>query len=635
MHASYSHNQKINRTFEDRINFVLDCMQPAVLLETAHRIVEFTNPSFCSIFFPSFTPEELIGKNFPQLLLHFADVVMHPQPFIQNIQELSLSKQPVSGVEIAMRNGSFFNLSYKPVYTEPSVCGHLWILEDISQVKNLQGTNNSQQSFYEKVLNNIPADISIFDKNQQYLFVNSRNGEEEHVRKWMIGKNDFDYFLSQNKGLEKALQRKNYFEQAKEYLHNVQYEETKLQQDGKEQHMLQHFFPYVNDRKEIEFVISYGVNISRIRQNEKLLVKSIETYQKLIHNLDEIVFVVDSNNAIQYVNPMWERVFAQSYHESTGKQFADFFTDESSRQLLLDLNIAREQDNPGHIKGCLELPIDDESVRHYQYSLGRFFRADKEELMISVFLIDITDQVNARKELQAILDKERALSDMKTVFVNMVSHELRTPLSIIQSSAEILELLQQDNSIEPAELQSYTTRIVDEVKNLKDLMDELLLVSRIESDKINFDPSEIDIVAFVDGLVKQQYQPWKDGRSMQVETRGTSKPVSADRFMMRHILNNVIDNAFKYSLDKESPVIRIFFGHDHWSIVCKDFGIGIPENDIHELGNSFRRGSNVGEIQGTGLGLVVVRYFVTKHNGTVSYESEAGKGTVVRLSFPY
>jgi len=404
---------------------------------------------------------------------------------------------------------------------------------------------------------------------------------------------------------------------------------------GREINNLRHFYPYFNADKNIEFVVGYGVDISKIRQNEKLLVRSVETYQKLLNDLDEAVFIIDENNKLQYVNPLWEKVWGKSYYESVGESLETFFSEENNVLLNNDIAELRNNEATDKIKRVIKVVFNNGDEKHFQYYLRRFYSLYKEEIRISGFMVDITDQIKAQEELMKVLEKERQLSDMKTVFVNMVSHELRTPLSVIQSSAEILELLQQDKTTSDEELQSYTQRIGEEVKRLKDLMDELLLVSRIEANKVNFNPSEVDMIVFVQELINQQYNPWKDGRSLQLETRGANRLVKADKFMMRHLLSNVIDNAFKYSPNTPEPSIRIFFGNDNWSIVCRDFGIGVPQHDLNDLGTSFKRGTNVGDIQGTGLGLVVVRYFVEKHNGKIEYQSTEGQGTVVRLHFPY
>jgi PAS domain S-box-containing protein len=558
-----------------------------------------------------------------------------PKDFLSLIEKYQQEKKPVKRFNVHLINHNVFEIDYIPVFSTSQFQGHLWLFKDITDLKQLQDQTQQQQDFYEKVLNNLPADISIFDSNHKYLFANKQAVSKDDMREWLIGKDDFDYSLSLNEGFEKAISRRNYFEQSVQTNQTIQFEEKIVNTDGKEIYNLRHFYPYINPQKQVEFVVGYGVNISKIRQNEKLLVRSVETYQKLLNDLDEVVFIIDGNNQLQYVNPLWERVWGKSYYESVGNPITNFFNKENTQLLNEDINALRLENGSDKIKRIIKVDLPNGETKHFQYYLRRFYSLYKEELRVSGFMVDITDQIKVQEELLNILEKERQLSDMKTVFVNMVSHELRTPLSIIQSSAEILELLYQDKATNETELQAYTHRIVEEVKNLKDLMDELLLVSRIEANKINFNPDEIDITAFVNDLTNQQYRPWRDGRNLLLETRGNGKLVKADKFMMRHLLNNIIDNAFKYSPNKAEPIVRIFFGQENWSIVCRDHGIGIPSKDINDLGTSFKRGANVGSIQGTGLGLVVVRYFVEKHNGTIEYQSEEGQGTIVRIHFPY
>ncbi|NJE06862.1 hypothetical protein E3E36_12110, partial [Thermococcus sp. M36] len=134
--------------------------------------------------------------------------------------------------------------------------------------------------------------FTIFDANHKYLFANKNAVSKEDMRKWLIGKDDFDYSLSKSEGFEKAISRRNYFEQSLQTNQTVQFEEKHVNNQGREIYNLRHFYPYFNADKNVEFVVGYGVDISKIRQNEKLLVRSIETYQKLLNDLDEAVFII-------------------------------------------------------------------------------------------------------------------------------------------------------------------------------------------------------------------------------------------------------------------------------------------------------------------------------------------------------
>lgn len=634
MNGSEDHND-YKKAYLNKLSFILENISKAILLVGSANLIEYANEKFCNYFKLPFHPNSIIGKPVQDIKWQVIQAVQNPNYLQEAIEKIKLAKQAVKETEITLKDGTALLVDYAPLFEEGEFQGHLWMFADITGMKQLESQKQQQQQFYEKVLNNIPADITIFDKNHKYVFANNHAVTKEDMRKWLIGKDDFDYSLSKSEGFEKAITRRNYFDQSLQTNQIVQFEEKYVNNQGKEIYHLRHFYPYINRENDVEFVVGYGVNISTIKQNEKLLIRSVETYQKLLNDLDEIVFIIDDKNVLQYVNPLWEKIWGKSYYESVGNCLGDFFDEQNNALLKQDIDLLRSDDKVDKLKRIIKVVPDSGEIKHFQYYLRRFYSLYKEELRVSGFMVDITDQIKAQEELMNVLEKERQLSDMKTVFVNMVSHELRTPLSVIQSSAEILELLQQDKATQIGELQTYTHQIIAEVKNLKDLMDELLLVSRIEANKINFNPDEINIVEFAESIARQHFLPWKDGRQLLVEVRGSNKPVKADKFMMRHLLSNVLDNAFKYSPDKPAPSLRIFFGQDNWSLVCRDHGIGIPDKDLSDLGTSFKRGGNVGNIQGTGLGLVVVRYFVEKHGGQIEYQSKEREGTIVRIHFPY
>ena len=621
----------------DKLQFILKNIDAAILLESIDHKIEFISNAFCKLFNIIIPAEELTGFDSIETTKSTTYLFLEPDNFLERLIEVKEISVPILKEELLLADGRIFEFDYKPLYNnnDTFIVGHLWIFRDVTVYKKLENNQQLQQVFYQKVLNNIPADIAIFNKEQKYIFANKAGFEGDIVREWIVGKDDFDYSLSKNKGFERALSRRNYFEQALNTHQIVQFEEKDINERGQEISSLRHYYPYISKGKEVEFVVGYGVNISKIRQNENLLIRSIETYQNLIHNLDEVVFIVDKNNVLQYVNPLWEKVFKKSYYESVGNSINTFFPEEVFESIEKDLEQIKTDLSVDKIKSEIRLENQEGEIKVYNYYFSRFYGALKEELMVSGYVVDITDQINAREELLKVLQKERVLSNMKTVFVNMVSHELRTPLAIIQSSAEIMELLCQQETLSKETIGDYTLKIVDEVKSLKVLMDELLLVSRIETDKHQFNATEIDMITFINDIINLQYNPWKDGRRLSMEVRGITRNILGDKFMLKHIISNILDNAFKYSQGEQVPMVRLFFGQDHWSLVCRDFGIGIHENELNSLGTSFKRGSNVEFIPGTGLGLVVVNYFVEKHKGTVQYQSSLGKGTFVRISFPY
>ena len=108
-----------------------------------------------------------------------------------------------------------------------------------------------------------------------------------------------------------------------------------------------------------------------------------------------------------------------------------------------------------------------------------------------------------------------------------------------------------------------------------------------------------------------------------------------DTSLLEHSLQNILQNAFKYSAGKLSPIVHVGFSKTYFTISVVDDGIGIPEKDIPKLFSSFFRASNTGNISGTGIGLMVAKYFTEQHKGNIAFKSKVNKGSIFTLKLPY
>jgi signal transduction histidine kinase len=212
-------------------------------------------------------------------------------------------------------------------------------------------------------------------------------------------------------------------------------------------------------------------------------------------------------------------------------------------------------------------------TKYFSYSFTPYVQEKAGNINYAVFLSDVSDQYYAVAELQKIIDKERRLNELKSGFVNIVSHEMRTPMSVIQSSAEILEMLNDADKVTKPQLQLYLSRIINEVRGMESLMKELLLVSKIEGGKMEFKPSPQNMNEFIEQIIIANFAPYEDGRQINVLFKGQAYPVCFDRLMMTHILKNLIENAFKYSNNKASPIIRISYHKSKVCILLKILGL--------------------------------------------------------------
>lgn len=238
-----------------------------------------------------------------------------------------------------------------------------------------------------------------------------------------------------------------------------------------------------------------------------------------------------------------------------------------------------------------------------------------------------------REKLQAALEKERELRQAKNLFMSTVSHEFRTPLAVILSAADMLDryLTRMSDDQRGKRLAA----IREQVHYLEDLLDEMQVVMDAELNRPSFHPTLIDVRSFCQRLL-DQVQATIGGEHDLVFTADDESPREAalDPRLVRHILNNLLSNAIKYS--PAGSTVRLDLTTAPGQVVFRvsDQGIGIPQADQARLFEPFYRGSNVGAIRGTGLGLKVVQDCVRLHGGTLDIVSAEGQGTVCTVRLP-
>jgi signal transduction histidine kinase len=252
--------------------------------------------------------------------------------------------------------------------------------------------------------------------------------------------------------------------------------------------------------------------------------------------------------------------------------------------------------------------------------------------IIQAVIVDITERKKAEAELLKSLAREKELSALKTNFVSMVSHEFRTPLGIIMSSSEILHAYFE--RLEKPEREEHLLSIEKNTRRMANLMEEVLLLSRVEAGKLTLDPQSVELPGLCRRLVDEVISATNRRNPIELTVEADVGEAFLDERLLRHILTNLLTNAVKYS-SEGAPVsfaVSRLATKVHFEVV--DRGIGIPEEDQKWLFNAFQRGRNVGSIPGTGLGLVIVKRCVELHRGTIRIESAPGFGTQVEVEVP-
>ncbi len=251
---------------------------------------------------------------------------------------------------------------------------------------------------------------------------------------------------------------------------------------------------------------------------------------------------------------------------------------------------------------------------------------------VVISALDISERKRAEVELVNALQRERELSRLKTSFVSLVSHEFRTPLGVILSSTEILERYHARLSAEQRAIQF--TAIASAVHRMAHMMNEVLLLGRFDADRVEFHPAPIDITSFCKRLVDEIGISTRHRCPIDLLIRDEIDQPIADEYLLGHILTNLLSNAVKYSPPGARVELEILLQLQKLTLVIRDRGCGIPDIDRGRLFSAFQRGSNVGVVVGTGLGLVIVRRCVEIHGGTVSFTSREGEGTTFTVEIP-
>ncbi len=245
---------------------------------------------------------------------------------------------------------------------------------------------------------------------------------------------------------------------------------------------------------------------------------------------------------------------------------------------------------------------------------------------------DVTRQKQAEEALRQALAHEIELNDIRSRFISMASHDLRTPLAVIQSSTDLLSDYNENLSSERKEV--IFSRIQSSIQHMVELLDDILLFARADAGRLEFAPEKLNLIAFCNNLLSELKASIGTQHRLDFSANNGGKPVWADPKLLRHIINNLVSNAIKYS--PAGSTVKIELKHNGSLILLSvaDQGIGIPIEDQKNLFRTFFRGKNVSHIPGTGLGLAIVQQSVELHGGSISFESHVGEGTTFLVALP-
>jgi PAS domain S-box-containing protein len=397
----------------------------------------------------------------------------------------------------------------------------------------------------------------------------------------------------------------------------------------------------------------------------------------LFENATEGIILTDGRGNIILINPAAQRMFQYTAEEITGKPI----------EILIPDNLKPKHHH--HREGFYKKPSNrvmgqgrdlygrrkDGTNLAVEVSLSHYHRDN--DLFVIAFIVDIThrkqieqNMIRQQKELERItnelktlntelegkveertlilrealqrleesqkelsdaLEKEKQLNEIKSRFVSMASHEFRTPLSTVLSSASLA--MKYTTTEEQDKRVRHLEKIKSSVKHLNDILEDFLSLGKLDEGKVLSHSSEFDLEEFITELIDEIKGLLKKDQEIQFHYKG-NKEVFSDKKLLKNILINLITNAIKFSGEDGSINISADINESRGQIRVSDNGIGIPQEDLEHMFSSFYRGANALNIQGTGLGLHIVKRFVELMDGQVEIKSELGSGTAITITIP-
>ncbi len=394
---------------------------------------------------------------------------------------------------------------------------------------------------------------------------------------------------------------------------------------------------WTEDETELLEFMAQMLAAHNIRQDiAKKLSDSEFRMRTVLENALDAVITINEEGHIESWNRQAEEIF--KYRESevlgsplTGKIIPEKFASAHERGIE---HFIKTGEGPV-LNKRIELIAHDKDMHHFPVELSIIpFKVD-DKYFFSSFLRDITARKKAEEDMNIALEQQMELARMKSRLISMASHEFRTPLTTIKANAEMLELwtqkLPKEHKIKALK---YLDRLGRETNRLSNIMTDILVLGRLESGRIKIDRRSLDLVNFLKDLIDRHWSNQSDGRHIRFVLGGGPRLVNIDPELLEHIVQNLIDNAFKYSQGAEEPELHLQYGADQARLSIRDHGIGVPIADNEKIFNSFYRAENTHGIQGSGMGLAVVKQMSDMQGLNLRFYSKEGEGSEFVIDIP-
>lgn len=415
-----------------------------------------------------------------------------------------------------------------------------------------------------------------------------------------------------------------------------------------------------------------------MEENQPNLTVSHEAFTEIFHSMSEGLIMVDENGKIVISNPVADQIFGHARNGLVGLKLEDliperfrgghvgmrkgFYANPAPRRMgtgrdlmavrkdgkefpvEISLSYTRYQsqvlvmafisDISQRKKAQEALKRSEEQLILYASELEKKVQLRTEALnnMVGELEREVQERKKAVEETRKALEKERELNDLKSKFVSLASHEFRTPLSTVMSSASLISQYKEKGELD--KIDKHVIRIKSSVGHLTNILNDFLSLGKLEEGKMALQAEWINLPQFLHEVEEELKPSLKSSQHIILQCAKDAPAIFTDIRILRNVIFNLISNASKYS--DENKLITITCEHDseEISIHVTDQGIGIPEEESKHIFERFFRATNAANIQGTGLGLNIVKRYAELLRGRMSFKSQYGNGSTFTITIP-
>lgn len=494
------------------------------------------------------------------------------------------------------------------------------------------------EHFFESLLSQFPGDFVVIDKDFRYIYVNPKAVNDPEIRQWIIGKTDLEYCEFRNVPVEIAKGRRKMLEAVLESKTPMEIEERIADKHGNERYYIRRVNPYFDENGNFTHFLGYGIEITEQKKNRETLIKS----QKSLFDAERLAkagsyefdFIENKISWSPGLFLIWgrpESLGAPSFDEFISLVHADDVE-------MVQENMQRIINNKLPHDIAYRIICYNGEVKMIQTNSQS--RIDKDGNLIGLFgsLLDITERKIAEDELIKAKQLAEESVQVKEMFMASLGHEMRTPLNGVLGMSRLLQKTQLSLT-----QKKYINVLNSTAENLLVIINDLLDIAKIESGTLSFDRVVFDVNQVADTAVQIKL--------LIAEEKGlilkhlidvdTLPKVVGDPYRLNQVLLNLIGNAIKFTAEGEVVVSSKIHKEDNdriWiEFSVKDTGLGIEENKIDKIFNSFTQLNPLHQntSAGIGLGLSIVKSIVEQMDGTISIISDVGKGSEFSVILPF